>query len=216
MNSIITPILAAIAGATIGGILSYFLARYKRHSEIEVRVIEEFFKVRNSLCEILSELSTLQPEDVAEKSKLSKRKRELTRIYWQQYDFLPLGVLNEMDCLYACLKDPIHNLYTCDENRIRLMREKEIQEALLELPLTENIKYYMLNTVCKPPTSLVEAARINLQAQCVLIAINRNFAISQLSRWTRFLPKHNGNNAQNSPLTSTANPSGNPSSPGRR
>jgi hypothetical protein len=73
------------------------------------------------------------------------------------------------------------------------MDREEIRATARRLPFTENFKTFMLVTAGGPPSPVVNTARINLQAQCVLIAINSKFGIGHLSKWTQFLPKHNGN-----------------------
>jgi hypothetical protein len=183
--TIVLPIVTLILGASLGVLSSLLLERRKQANEVATKVIESYLELRKQLCDELSELASLRIGALPDADELQKRRDLISRLYYRYYDLMPRRVLQEMNCLYACLGDRENRLYVIRNNELRLADDDEVHALVEDLSLVDNFKYYALVPLKRGDRDMRRAASINYQARRVLRVINEDLTIRALLKWSR-------------------------------
>lgn len=180
------PVITLLLGGVIGFFSSFLTTYLQQRSNVTTKIVEQYFKVREDICEKLSHLANLGINSVID---LSSIKTELSKLYFKYYDFLPREVLIEMNCLYACLSDSQNRIFRCKNNSLLPLEDSELEMFIEQISLVENFRYYAMIPLKSNNEIIRKAASVNYQARNVLRAINKYFTIKDLTSWAKHLPK---------------------------
>ncbi len=188
----ILPVITLILGGLLGLIYNYFLERFKYQKAISSKIIDRYFYIRDEICDELSDLANLQISKPIDFDQLDNKIQRLSKLYYKYYDFLPEKVLQEINCLYACLRDPDHIIYICEKNSIRIIEEYELDDYTEKVSLVSNIEGVGTQYLTMKNKDIRHSASINFQARRLLRTIHEYFTISNLSKWI-VVSNKNGN-----------------------
>ena len=173
----------------LGFLSSIWIERFRQRNTLTVRILEQYFKIREDICDEISELTNLQIGALLDDEFLDNKRGKLSRYYYKYYDFLPKDVLQALNCLHACLSDERNRIFVCRENTLYPIRDTEIEDFIEQISLVRNFKYYALVPLNSSDSNTRKSASINYQARYVLRIVNANFTLSSLMNWIKKLPK---------------------------
>jgi hypothetical protein len=186
----ILPLLTLIVGLVVGFISNVILTYIRQKHDITIKIIEQYFKAREELCDQLSVLAALKSDQMLSENEISKVRQELLKLYYKYYDFMPIEVLHELNCLHACLGDKQHRLFKYYDNKVLLLKEPELSNFIERITFVDNLRYFAKIALNVEDESKRMSSSLNFQAKSVLRAINDTFTIKNLMSWVKFLPKN--------------------------
>src|SRR5258707_11454324 len=142
--TIILPIATLLLGASLGALSSLVLESRRQANGVGTKVIESYLELRKQLCDELSELASLRIGTLPSVDELQEKRDLISRLYYRYYDLMPRRVLQEMNCLYACLGDRENRLFVIRNNELRIANKDEVHALVEDLSLVDNFKYYAL------------------------------------------------------------------------
>lgn len=191
---IILPLLTLALGAFLGLLTSIYITHNQHRHDVTIKVVEKYFGARELLCDMLSNLASLQLTNNVDIASLPEYKKELSKLFYKYYDFLPVKVLREIVCLYACLSDRENRLFMFKEQKgkddlLLLMTDSDIEGFIKKISVIENFESYALIPLKSKDSNMRRTASINYQARSVLQTINGYFTIQNLLSWSKHLQK---------------------------
>lgn len=183
------PLVALLFGAAFGLLSSLLLERRRQANGVAIKIVEVYLEVRRDLCGQLSDLAVLRADTVPDADELLLRQDAVANLLYRYYDFMPKRVLQEMNCLYACLGDKENRIYAIRNDELRLANEDEVATLVTEISLVGNSKYYALVPLRSANRDTRRAASIKYQARGVLKVVNQDLTIQSLLNWSRSLRK---------------------------
>lgn len=187
--TVLVPVLTLLLGGGVGFLSSLLLERRRQVNTVATKVIDVYLDLRRQLCEEVSELAGLRVNLLPSELELYAKRDAISRLYYRFYDFTPKRVLQELNCLYACLGDRENRLYVIRNNELRLADEDDTNALIEDISLIDNFRYYALVPLNSDDRDERRAASINYQARRVLHVINQDLAIRSLLKWSRSLRK---------------------------
>ncbi len=142
--TILLPIVTLLLGAFLGVLSGLLLESRKQANTVAAKVIESYLELRKQLCGELSELASLRIGALPSVDELQRKRDLISCLYYRYYDLMPRRVLQEMNCLYACLGDWENRLYVIRNNELRLANDDEVHALVEDLSLVDNFRYYAL------------------------------------------------------------------------
>ena len=124
----ILPIITLVLGLAIGFISNVVLTYIRQRHEITIKIVEQYFKAREELCNKLSVLATLKSDQMLTESEIADIRKEILILYYKYYDFIPAEVLHELNCLHACLGDKKHRLFKYSDNKILVIVQVKLKQ----------------------------------------------------------------------------------------
>lgn len=188
-TTFLLPAVALLVGAVLGLLSSLLLENRRQANSVAVKIIETYLEIRRDLCGQLSDLAALRTETVPSGDQLLLKRDAVANLLYRYYDFMPRRVLQEMNCLYACLGDKENRLYVVRDNELRLANDDEVIALITEISVLENSKYYALVPLESPDRNTRRAASIRYQARRMLNVLNQDLTIRSLLKWSRSLRK---------------------------
>jgi hypothetical protein len=183
------PIVTLLLGGMIGFLSSFLTTYLQQRNNVTAKIVEQYFKVREDICEKLSELANLGVDSNIDDTYILSIKSDMSKLYFKYYDFLPREVLIELNCLYACLSDSQNRLFKCKNNCLLPLEDSELETFIEQISLVENFRYYAMVPLKSSSDIVRKSASVNYQARSVLRALNKYFTIKDLMSWARHLPK---------------------------
>ncbi|AZM57244.1 hypothetical protein DMA15_35695 [Streptomyces sp. WAC 01529] len=119
------------------------------------------------------------------RSVWTSKREAISSLYYRFYDFTPKRVLQELNCLYACLGDRENRLYVIRNDELRLAGEADTVALVEDTSLLGNFRFYALVPLRSGDRDARRAASINYQARRVLHVINQDLTIRSLLEWSR-------------------------------
>lgn len=178
-----------LLGATIGVFASLLLERTRLTNGVATKLVETYLELRRELCDEISELASLRIGRLPDVDGLLNKRDVISRLYFRYFDFLPAQVLQELNCLYACLGDRENRIYVVRNNELRLANEAEVAKLIEEISLFDNFKYYAYLPLLGADRDARRAASINYQARHVLRVVNSDLSTTLLLKTTKALSK---------------------------
>lgn len=189
-TNLILPLITLFIGTMLGFLSSLLISYLQQKHNVAIRVLEQYLKIREGLCDKLSSLASTRTDNTLSYSSLSDLRDEISMLFYKYYDFLPSEVLKEMLCLHACLSDKQNKIYRCKNNSLLPIEDSEIEEFIEQIAMVENFKYYALIPLNSKDDNVRRATSIRYQARSVLVAMNKYFTLKELMTWAKHLPKH--------------------------
>jgi hypothetical protein len=183
--TILVPLLTLILGAGLGFLSSLLLERHRQANTVAAKVIDVYLDLRKQLCEKVGELAGLRLDALPTPAELQAKREAISSLYYRFYDFTPKRVLQELNCLYACLGDRENRLYVIRNDELRLAREEDTAALIEDTSLLGNFRFYALVPLKSGDRDARRAASINYQARRVLHVINQDLTIRSLLQWSR-------------------------------
>ncbi|MEU9095642.1 hypothetical protein ACIOEW_40060 [Streptomyces sp. NPDC087901] len=183
--TILVALLTLVLGAGLGFLSSLLLERHRQANMVAAKVIDVYLELRKQLCERVSELAGLQLDALPTEAELHAKREAISSLYYRFYDFTPKRVLQELNCLYACLGDRENRLYVIRNDELRLAREEDMAALIEDTSLLGNFRFYALVPLKGGNRDARRAASINYQARRVLHVINQDLTIRSLLEWSR-------------------------------
>lgn len=183
------PLATLLLGGFLGILSSLLLESRRQSNVVAAKIIESYLELRRQLCEEVSELASLRIRALPSPVELSQKRDSISRLYYRYYDFMPKRVLQEINCLYACLSDRDNRLYVIRKNELRLADEEDVRALIETIALVDNFKYYALIPLKSDDRDTRRAASINYQARRVLHVMNHDLTLAALLKWSKSLRK---------------------------
>lgn len=183
------PIITLMIGAILGALSNLLIESYRQTQNISEKIIEQHFKIRQEICDEICLLANLQIENMPDRDTLLFIRNNISKLFFKYYDFLPKPVLQELNCLYACLTDKNNRIFFIRNNEISILEEADLESFIKNISLVDNFKYFALISLRSDNVDLRRSASINYQARNVLVAINEHLNIRELLRWSKDLRK---------------------------
>jgi len=187
--TVLLPLVTLLLGGAVGVLSGLLLENRKQANGIATKVIESYLELRKQLCEEISQLASLHIGTLPSADELSRKRDTISTLHYRYYDFMPKRVLQEINCLYACLGDRENRLWVIRDNELRLADEDEIVAMIDDISVVDNFKYYALIPLKSNDRDTRRAASINYQARHVLRVVNQDLTIRALVKWSRSLRK---------------------------
>ncbi|MEV8315130.1 hypothetical protein AB0Q95_13230 [Streptomyces sp. NPDC059900] len=183
--TILVPLLTLLLGAGLGFLSSLLLERHRQANTVAAKVIDVYLDLRKQLCEKVSELAGLRLDTLPSAEELNAKREAISSLYYRFYDFTPKRVLQELNCLYACLGDRENRLYVIRNDELRLAGKAETAALIEDTSLLDNFRFYALVPLMSGDRDTRRAASINYQARRVLHVINQDLTVRSLLDWSR-------------------------------
>jgi hypothetical protein len=187
--TVLLPLITLFLGAGFGVLSGLLLENRKQANGVATKVIESYLELRKQLCEEVSELASLRIGTLPSMDELRTKRDAISSLHYRYYDFMPKRVLQEINCLYACLGDRENRLFVIRDNELRLADHAEMRVLIEDISLVDNFKYYALVPLMSDDRDTRRSASINYQARRALRIINQDLTISALLKWSRSLRK---------------------------
>ena len=172
------------------GIGARFLSNYLKHSsDVSIKLLEEYLKVRSFFTEELSELASLPFSFPVQNIAIDEHHKKLSKAFYQYWDYLPRELLVQLLCLLCCLPDPQNRLYTHKNGRITVVRPNDITDFVRLIAMTRNVRMYATLKLKNGTESEKRVAGIVCQARMVLLTFNNHFNLRDLRRFAKHIPK---------------------------
>ncbi|GAA1270041.1 hypothetical protein GCM10009634_11420 [Saccharothrix xinjiangensis] len=181
----LVPVLTLVLGAGLGFLSSLLVERRRQANLVAAKVIDVYLRLRRELCEEVSSLAGLRLDALPTAAELHSKRKAISGLYYRFYDFTPKRVLQELNCLYACLGDRENRIYVIRDDELRLARDEDRAALIGEISLLDNFRYYALVPLKSGDRDTRRAASINYQARRVLHVVNQDMTIRALLKWSR-------------------------------
>jgi len=190
--AVVLPVITLIIGAILGLVSSTYVTYIQKRDSISIKLLEQFFKVRDEICDKLSGLASLKIGDPVDPKHVTEVREGISRLAYKYYDILPPQVLREIYCLHACLGDSKNRIFRCKDNLVvPITEDHELQDFISDISLVDNLKAFGLVPLKSRNDAVKKSACINYQARCVLKSLNDHFTINHLMSWARALECQN-------------------------
>jgi len=189
MISTYLPLITLIIGTFLGLFSTFIISSLKQRQDVTLRLLDQFFAVRQEVVDTISELTNLRNQDLTDAKKLLEYRNAVTKLFYKSYDFLPKTVLDGLILLEACLKYPKRGPYRLKNDVVIPMKKPEIVKFLSENTLIKNpIIFLPLVFQCGDSNSKAREA-IKLHARYVLYCLNSFASTADLLLMTKKLKK---------------------------
>ena len=189
----IISLVGALVGSTLGCALGYFFSKKQSKDEFNANLFSKYENIAEELAMILEEVLPLSLYPKAYSRELCKKiDADLAKFFFKYYLILPQEVLEEINCMHACLQDKNHRLYMIDNKKalptLRLRQtKKEIVQLLDDVALVK--RKYKLSDIYSNYNKLPDYMYIKCQARHIIIVLQRCWKIKELHNWQNYLPK---------------------------
>lgn len=184
------PLISVFLVAVLSLVSNFLIIRYNQRQNISNKIIEQYFKIREDICQKVSRLANLKTLSELGENELKEINDEISQLYFKYYDFLPKEVIYELMCLHTNLTDKGNNLYTIDGKGLMIIEGEKLEAFLESVSLINNSKYFICYKLNSEDNLIRKATAINLQARKVLITMNTFFSLENLLKWTKYLRKY--------------------------
>ena len=160
--------------------------------EMCVKIFDKYMRIFEHA---IGELTPITSLDLGRKyispDQIQDWKEKISKLYFSNYIYLPPEVLNELNCLHACLQSGGKKLYkVVNKHKIVKCTNKDVVNFIGEVVIIESKKTQlerMLNVygIDNFPISF----KINFQVRRAIGIIDKNFADFKISSWHAILKK---------------------------
>lgn len=185
----IIPILSVIIVSILGIITNIIVIRYSQKQNILSKLVDRYFVIRDNITHILSDYVSLKTTNDYSVEQLNIYCNQVSKIYYEYYDFLPKEVLHELICLYANLSDTEHRLYTMKDHSLALLEKKDMDEFLQNITIIDNNKQFIYYNLFGNDAMKKKFTSINIQSRKVLSTMNQYFTLNNLLYLNKRLQK---------------------------
>lgn len=189
-EKIFIAITSAILGAVLGVFVKTFVAHIGFRHKIIENIVSRYLDARDSICEIVAECATFKDDFDLTNIWLDEKRLNISKLYYQYYDYIPTKAIHALICFQACLKDRHNRFYSIKDNNLVVSGECEIADIMKSISLLENIKLAAVFNINRSDQEISRRYRIEYQARYTLTVINENFTEENLSSLRLFKPKH--------------------------
>ena len=114
-----------LVGTLLGVISSYLTLQFTRRENINQKLLEQYFKMREKIGSIISFLTTMNTHHDMTEEVRKKVQEDLYKVTYENYDFLPNEVLDALITLYVCLERYRGELYKVENKKIIVVKDKD-------------------------------------------------------------------------------------------
>lgn len=166
----------------------------KRRVQLSESLLLEYKAIAKELAIVLDELLplSLYPHYYSQE-KCKEIDKALSKFFFQYYLVLPQEVLEEINCMHACLIDKENRLYIVDKNEsIPTLRPRvtadEIVSLLDEVALVKRER--SLSEIYLEYNKLPRYVYLKCQARHVITILSKSWNMRDLYEWSKNLNKH--------------------------
>lgn len=188
-NAIFIPLLTLVLGTFLGLLSNFLLKNIEIVNSLRTKILSDYLTVRSELCRELSVLAALRVTDSIDEQFFRDFRQKIVTQYYQYYDFLPVEVASEINCLFVCLSDKANRLFKISDSKIIAIKDAEFGDFIANISITENTKYAALMNLRSKNVAIRRNASVSYQARTVLQSINRYFTTKHLISILKYLNK---------------------------
>ncbi|MBQ7489561.1 MAG: hypothetical protein IJT51_03475 [Bacteroidales bacterium] len=196
MENHIIQFVCSLCGSILGssGILGLYYFLRKRKALFSETLFWEYKNIAQELANTLQDLLplSLHPKNYTNE-QCEKIDNELAKFFFKYYLILPQAVLEEINCLHACLLDKGgRRLFMVDKKeRFPTLRprktEEEVDDLIDDVAIVKSEK--SLSEMYKKYQKLPRYICIKCQARHVITVLQRYWSIKDLHLWSLQLSK---------------------------
>lgn len=170
---------SVVVGAGLGLLTQAYLFRLNvRRSAVDV-VIRRYLDARDQICAVLAEC-TLDRDDM-DRAWLREQRVNITRLYYQYYDYIPSEVIQALICFQACLRSRNNHLFQIRRNCIVRVDADHLEDLIAAVSLVSNLQLPLRVALEYASPKSARLIRVQLQARYTLVMINRYFTEKNLT-----------------------------------
>jgi len=186
---IILPIITLMAGTLLGFFSQLFFKSLEIKQSVSDKVLDQFFNIRSELCAELSKLAILQESKALDPTLAPTSRNRISELYFTYYDFLPKEILEQLNCLFACLSDRENRIFVCKNGKVIPIQPSELHAFIESISLIENFKYSAPIHLQSKDENTRRITSIKCQARSVLKSLNEYFTMQNLTYWIKHVAK---------------------------
>lgn len=185
---LLTEIIIGVTGLVTGSALGYCVFRLQQKNNYSAELFNEYKLKTQELAVILEDLLTLSMLPRHYSTEYCRNvDKELSKYFFKYYLDIPQEVLEEINCLHACLQCRGKYLFMVDKTGgIPVLRPrrttKELNDLFNDVAL---IMTWNLDGQKKIPRSIV----LRCQARHVITVMHNCWKYKEIHKWPKKLPK---------------------------
>jgi len=191
MASVVISVATLAAGALLGFISTIYVTVVKHRHEVVVRIIDQYFEIRNELAGEVSHLTFLKMEEPLSEPTRFDLQTTVSRLYYKHYDFLPMSVLDSLTILRVTLERYDGRVYGIDDRTVRVLTKEETAEVIERSSDYTNGKLFTPFGLVSGESHRRANEAVRLQARNVLSTLNANMSLDDLMSIAKTLRKSN-------------------------
>lgn len=193
MMGLLLGIIGTLIISISSAVISYKFFLKKAKDSYNAKLFFEYKKLAQELVDILGDLLTLSmaPCDYTTE-QCNKIDRELGLYFFKYYLVLPQQVLEEMNCLHACLQCGGQATFMIDRtNATPVLRRRTTEDEIKELFMDVAIiaKDNCLSRIYKIHHRMPRYIYLKCQARHVITVLNDCWSLKEFHDWQKRLPK---------------------------
>lgn len=176
------PVLTLILGGVIGLVSSLVVSFMGHRRSIALRLLDQFLDVRKSVVDAVSDLTNVGTDEGMREEERKKHRKEISKLFYRHFDFLPKPVLDSLALLEVGLLRPEAGPYTITSDGVVSLSGKDLAMFVDDLAMFGNSKLYAALALASKDRNVREIEVIRLHARHVLHTLNQYFTIQELSK----------------------------------
>ena len=177
------PIISVVIVAVLGFVSSLLITRVSQKHNVSTKIIEQYFKVREDITQKISEFTNLSTMKILDETRLVQYNEQISKIYYQYYDFLPKEILYDLLCLHCTLSDKANRLFKIKEKKLTVLDETELEAFLQSISAIEGAEQFIFYKLKSDDINVRRSTSIILQSRKVLVTMNEFFTLKNLLKW---------------------------------
>lgn len=190
MENYLIKLTYILTGAILGsgGVMGLFFYMRKRKINFSEALFMEYKNTAQELAEVLKDVLplSLNPQNYTEE-QCDKIDNELANWFFKNYLVLPQSVLEEINCLHACLRDKKGGLYMIDRtHKHPILRQRKTETEITSLLGDVAIvrKKRSLSDIYRQYHKLPRYIYIKCQARHVITVLDREWNLKDMHIWS--------------------------------
>ena len=195
MDTFLLQLVCTILGCLLGGcgLFGFLFFIQKRRAKLSEALFLEYKAIAQELAIILDELLplSLYPQYYSHE-QCKEVDKALSKFFFKYYLVLPQEVLEEINCMHACLIDYKNNLYIVDKSKdIPILRPRKTEEEIISLldDVALVKRERSLSEIYLEYHKLPRYISLKCQARHVITILSKSWNMRDLHNWSKNLNK---------------------------
>lgn len=185
--TVLVKVILVLLGGLVGFLSKSLISRMSFKYSTTGCIVERYLDARDQLCKEISKCAVESASD--DDGWLDERKYDLSRLYYQYYDYFPNEIIQELVCLQSCLESKGERLYLIDKCEMKTANEEDVEHICDRISTVRNFAPALLMNLIKTKGYELNAHRIHYQSRYTLIMINQYFTEQNLMSLNFYKPK---------------------------
>ena len=191
MADYLLPLASVAVGALLGLASTVLVSSLRQRQDVRARLLDHYFQIRKEIVDVVAELANLDHGlgESLEPSRVAEYRASVSKLFYNNYDLLPMAVAHSLSLLDACLSTYNGRLYTLKGRRIVVMKSNEVKALIKTVSLYDNTEYSAPLALSAEDPKVRANQAVALQARNVLHTLNTFTTAKDLLALTKGLKK---------------------------